>query len=58
MPRHVGQPEVAAVEAIGELGVVEAEQVQDGRVQVVDADAVFDGLVAEVVACCRSGRRP
>ena len=29
--------------------MVEAEQVQDGRVQVVDVDLVLDGVVAELV---------
>ena len=33
---HVREPEIAAVVAIGQALVVEAEQVQDGRVQVMD----------------------
>ena len=37
IPMHVGQAEIAALEAVGELGVVEAEQVQDRGVQVVDS---------------------
>ena len=45
----VGQAEVAAGVAVGELRVVEAEQVQDGGVQVVDVDRVLDGLEAEFV---------
>jgi len=49
MTRDVGQPKVAAGEAEGEFGVVEAEEVQDRGVQVVDVDAVFDGFVAEFV---------
>ena len=54
----IGQAEVAAVVAVGQLRVVEAEQVQDRGVQVVDADAVDDGLVADLVGLRRSGRRP
>ena len=46
---HVGQAEVAAGVAVGEPGVVEAEQVQDRGVQVVDVDRLLDGLVAEFV---------
>ena len=38
---HVGQPEVAALEAVGQPLVVEAEQVQDRGVQVVDVDLVL-----------------
>jgi hypothetical protein len=47
--RHVGQAEIAAVEAEGETLVIEAQEVQEGGVQVVDADLVGDGLVADVV---------
>ena len=46
---HVGQAEVAAGVAVGELLVVEAQQVQDRGVQVVDVDLVLDGLEAELV---------
>ena len=46
---HVGQAEVAALEAVGQLRVVDAEQVQDRGVQVVDVDGVVDDVVAEVV---------
>ena len=63
-PADVGQPEVAALEAEGQLGVVEAEQVQDRRLQVVDVDAVLDRREAELVgladdlARLRCRRRP
>ena len=46
---HVGEPEVSAGVAVGELFVVQAEQVQDGGVQVVHVDLVGDGVVAELV---------
>src|SRR4051794_7170974 len=39
----VRQPEVAAVVAVGQLRVVEPEQGEDGRVQVVDVHAVDFG---------------
>src|SRR4051794_9471307 len=45
----VGQAEVAAGVAVGEGLVVEAEQVEDRGVEVVDVDGVGHGLVAEVV---------
>ena len=50
---HVGQAEVAALEAVGQLRVVEAEQVQDRRVQVVDVDLVLDRVEAELVGLRR-----
>src|SRR5262249_53716927 len=45
----VGQALVAAVQVIVDLLVVEAEQVQDGGVQVGDQDAVLDGVIAQLV---------
>ena len=39
----------AAFVEVDELGVIEAEQVQDRGVQVVDVQAVLDGVQAEVV---------
>ena len=46
---HVGQPVVAAAEAVGELFVVEAQEVQDGGVEVVDVDLVLQRVPAEFV---------
>src|SRR6266540_4130624 len=46
---HVRQAEVAAGVAVGELLVVEAEEVQDRRVEVVDRDLPLDGLVPIVI---------
>src|SRR4051812_49371277 len=45
----VGEPEVAAAVAVGELLVVDAHQMQDRRVQVVHVDLVGDGGDAELV---------
>ena len=44
-----GQLLLQAVHLDEELLVVQAEQVQDGRVPVGDADAVLDGRQAEFV---------
>ena len=61
---HVGQAEVAALEAVGQLLVVEAQQVQDRRLQVVDVDRFLGGVEAQVVgravgdARLRRRRRP
>jgi hypothetical protein len=48
-PVHVGQAEVAAGVTIRELLVVEAHEIEQGGVQVVDVNLVFDDLEAEVV---------
>src|SRR4051812_43755666 len=45
----VRQPEVAAAEAVREAFVVEAEQVQDGGVQIVDRADVLGGVHADLV---------
>src|SRR5205823_3686168 len=46
---HVGEAEVAALEAVGQPRVLDAEAVQDGRVEVVDRHRVFGNVVAVVV---------
>ena len=45
----IGQAEIAAGVAVGQPFVVEAQQVQHRRVQVVDVDLVLGGVVAVVV---------
>ena len=45
---HIGEPVVAAAVAIGETFVVEANEVEDGGVQVVDVNFVFNGVPAEL----------
>src|SRR5262245_53401102 len=45
----VRQTEIAALIAIGQAQVVEANQVQDGGMKVMDADAVLGGAVADLV---------
>src|SRR5262249_19125470 len=46
---NVGQAEVAALELVRQLQVVESEQVQDRRVQVVDVDRLFGDVPAQLV---------
>jgi hypothetical protein len=46
---HVREAEVAALESCGEFGVIEAEEMENGSVEVVDVDFVFDGVEAEFV---------
>src|SRR3712207_6587087 len=49
VPVDVRQAEVTSGVAVGEPFMVEAEQVQDGGVQVVHVDLVLDRLEAELV---------
>ena len=46
---HVGQTKIAAGVTVGQPFVVEAQQVQQRGVQVVDADSILDGAESEVV---------
>src|SRR5438046_6013113 len=46
---NIGQAEIAPGIPIGELLVIEAEQVQDGRVQIVHVNLVLDRLETEFV---------
>src|SRR6184192_1541723 len=45
----VGEAEVAALEAVGETLVVEAEEVEDGGLEVVDVVLFLDGGEAELI---------
>ena len=45
---HIGEAVVAATVAIGKTFVIEAHEMQDGGVQVVDVNFVFDGVPAEL----------
>src|SRR5436190_4981973 len=49
IPRNIGQPEIAARMAISELFVVEAEQVQHGRMQVMNTRAIFRGAKTKFI---------
>src|SRR5262245_31686969 len=51
----VGEAEVAALETIRQLQVIEAEQLQDGRVQVVDVDRLLDDVPANLVGLAQDG---
>ena len=46
---NVREAEVAALEAVGELLVIHAEEVEDGGVEVVDGDGIFGDVPGEVV---------
>lgn len=52
---HIRQPAVGAVVQDGEFLVVDAQQVEQGGVQVVDGGFVLGGLVGEVVAGAEGG---
>ncbi len=51
LPMNIGQTTLGAVVIEGQAFVVEAKDVQDRGVQVVDGGDVLDGLVAKFISC-------
>ena len=51
---NIGQTKTASLILEGEPLVVDAHQVQEGGVEVVDVDAVFSDVVAELVGGTKS----
>ena len=47
---HIGEAEVTASVAVSEAFVVNAQEMENGGVQVVNVDAIVDGAEAEVIA--------
>ena len=45
----VGEPIIAAFEPVGQLLVVDAQQVKHGRVEIVYVDRVFNHVVTEII---------
>ena len=48
-PLHVGQSEVASCVPVGQLLVIQPEQMENGRVQIVEMHPPFHGVVAVVI---------
>src|ERR1700733_6254672 len=46
---RIGKPEVAPAVSIGQLQMVDAEQIENGGGQVVHVNRLLNGLVSEVV---------
>lgn len=49
MTADVRQTEVTALEAIGESFVIDSEQVQHGRMQIVNMDHIGNGVITKLV---------
>src|SRR6185295_490177 len=46
---HIGQTKIATLKSVSQLRVIQAEQMQNRRVQIVDVDFVFDRVKTEFV---------
>jgi len=45
----VGEPVVASLEAIGELEVIESEEVEQGGMEIIDVDGVLGDIPSDLV---------
>jgi hypothetical protein len=54
---HVGQPEVTPLELVGQLLVIDPQQAQHRRMQIVHIDWILDDVVAEVVGAADGDAR-
>src|SRR5688572_6925409 len=46
---NVGQAEIAPLKAVGQFGVIEAQQVEERRMQIMDVDPVFHDIEAQLI---------
>ena len=46
---NVGEAKIAPLEPIGQPGMVQTEQVENRRVQIVNVDFVFDGVKSQFI---------
>ena len=49
LTEHIGEAKIAALEAVGQLGVVKAEQVEQRGVEVVNVHFVLGGVESKLV---------
>lgn len=50
MSMHIGQAVVPSLELVGEFLVIDSEEVEKGRLEVVNVDTVFGDVEADVIA--------
>src|SRR6516165_9140402 len=55
---HIGEPEISALEAVGQPRVLHAQKEQDGGLQVVDVNGVGADVEAEFVGSAVGDARP
>ena len=48
---NIGQTEIPSIMAVGQLLVIHAQQVKNGRVQIVNIDPIFGRLVSKFISC-------
>lgn len=53
----VGEAEIPSLETVRQLGMIETQQVQKGRMQVVDVDLVFCHIESKIIAFAKGDAR-
>ena len=48
---HIGEPELSALVAVGQLGVIDPGEVEDGRLHVVHVDGILSDVPTVFVRC-------
>jgi hypothetical protein len=54
IPRYIRQTVIAAAVTIGKLGMVDAQQIENGRVNVMHMHRFIDRFPAEIIRCAVS----
>ena len=49
VPVHVGEAEIAALEAVGEMLMLDPEQLHDGRLEIMHMDGLIDCVEAQFI---------
>jgi hypothetical protein len=49
MPVHVGQSEVPSLKLVGQVFVIDPEQMHQGGLKIVDVNLVLDGVHTEII---------
>lgn len=49
IPKHIRQPHVATVVTVGEFQVIQAQEVENRRVDIVHVHGVMNGVHAKVI---------
>ena len=57
MSVHIGEPELSALVAVGQLGVIDPGEVENGRLHVMHVDGILGDVPSLFVRCTIGGSR-
>ena len=53
IPINIRQPEITALKPIRQFGVIDAHLIEDGGVQVMDLNGIFDHVITQLVGLAK-----